>query len=68
MKGDDNSPKKMAHSIESASAAADVGRDKIYEAIRTGQLRAKKFGRRTIITDEDLRTFIHNLPALELRP
>lgn len=68
MKGDDKDSKKMAHSIESASAAADVGRDKIYDAIRTGQLRAKKFGRRTIITDEDLRSFIANLPALELRP
>ncbi len=67
MKGDDTQ-KKMAHSIESASAAADVCRDKIYDAIRTGQLRAKKFGRRTLIADEDLRAFIQNLPTLELRP
>ena len=38
MKGDDNNPEKMAHSIKGASAAAGVGHDKIYAAIRTGQL------------------------------
>ncbi|MCK9361785.1 helix-turn-helix domain-containing protein [Patescibacteria group bacterium] len=59
---------QMAHSIEEASMTTNLGRDLIYEAIRTGKLRAKKFGRRTIITDEDLRAFVENLPILELQP
>jgi hypothetical protein len=34
----------------------------VYTAIRDGHLVARKFGRRTLITDDDLRQFLAGLP------
>jgi hypothetical protein len=53
---------RLAYSIESLCEKSDTGRTSIYEAIRSGQLRAKKFGARTIILDEDARRFFRGLP------
>ena len=57
---------KLAHTIPSASKASDTGRTKIYEAISKGELRAKKLGRRTLILDDDLRSWLSELPDLKL--
>jgi excisionase family DNA binding protein len=38
-----------------------VGRDKIYELLRTGQLRSIKIGKLRRITDEQLSEFIASL-------
>jgi excisionase family DNA binding protein len=54
---------KIAHSVDSACEAADVGRTSIYEAIRAGELKARKLGRRTIILDDDLREWLASLPS-----
>lgn len=54
---------KVAHSIDGACEAADVGRTSIYEAIRSGDLIARKLGRRTVILDDDLRAWLASLPA-----
>ena len=59
-------PQKRAHSINSAAEIIGAGRDGIYAAIRTGQLRARKFGRRTLILDQDLIAFLQSLPDLDL--
>jgi len=56
---------KLGHTIDEAVAASGVGRTKIYEAIKTGALRARKFGRRTVILHDDLRAFLHNLPIVD---
>jgi excisionase family DNA binding protein len=53
---------RRAHSIDEACALTGLGRDGIYSAIRDGHLVARKFGRRTIITDDDLRQFLAGLP------
>lgn len=53
---------KVAHSIDGACEAADVGRTSVYEAIRSGDLVARKLGRRTIILDDDLRAWLASLP------
>ena len=57
---------KRAYSIKSAAEVIGAGRDRVYDAIRSGQLRARKFGRRTLILDEDLSAFLKALPDLEL--
>jgi len=49
---------RRAHSIDEACALTGLGRDGIYSAIRDGYLVARKFGRRTLITDDDLRQFL----------
>lgn len=43
----------------------DSCRDKIYGAINTGKLRARKDGRRTVILAADLEAYLNNLPVLE---
>lgn len=54
----------MAFSIDEAAQQANVGRDKIYAAIRAGLLQARKAGRRTLIRRCDLEEYLGNLPAL----
>jgi len=61
-----NSP--LAYSIAEACAEARAGRTSIYEAIRTGALRAVKRGRRTIVLADDLRRYLEALPAIEPKP
>ena len=58
---------KRAHSIKSAAESMDAGRDAVYAAIRSGLLKAKKYGRRTLILDEDLTAFLRSLPELDLK-
>lgn len=40
---------RLAYTIEEAAAALGIGRDLIYDEIRTGRLRSKKAGARRII-------------------
>ena len=57
----------LVHTVPEACSGAKVGRTALYEAIRSGALRAVKRGRRTLILDEDLRRWVHSLPPLEAR-
>jgi Helix-turn-helix domain len=57
--------RRAAHSIPEVCAATGLGRDSVYAAIRTGQLVARKYGRRTVVLDDDLRAFLGALPKLE---
>jgi hypothetical protein len=43
-------------------ASSGVGRSKTYELINSGKLRAKKFGRRTIILSDSAQALIDGLP------
>ena len=59
---------RLVHSIAEACEAADTGRTALYEAINSGELRAVKRGRRTLILDEDLQRWIRSLPELACSP
>jgi excisionase family DNA binding protein len=61
-------PHRTAYSVDEAAVMAGVGRDAVYDAIREGRLTARKWGRRTIITDTALRAFLESLPELILAP
>jgi excisionase family DNA binding protein len=54
----------LAYSIAEACAVARTGRTSIYEAIRLGELIARKRGRRTIILSDELRRWLESLPAV----
>ncbi len=56
---------KLGLSIEESCQAAGIGRTKIYEAIGSGKLIAKKAGRRTIILPKHLADFMESLPVAD---
>jgi excisionase family DNA binding protein len=54
----------FAHTVPQACSISQCGRTTLYQAIRSGALRAVKRGRRTLILDEDLRRWVQALPPL----
>jgi excisionase family DNA binding protein len=53
----------IIYDIPEACAVGRTGRTTLYEAIRSGKLRAVKRGRRTLILADDLRDWLKGLPA-----
>ena len=54
---------QISMTIEEACSAIGIGRTKLYEAINTGALKAKKYGKRTIILKTDLENFLESLSS-----
>lgn len=47
--------------IDEAVSITGIGRTKLYEALKTGELQAKKLGKKTLILKDDLEDFLANL-------
>jgi excisionase family DNA binding protein len=41
------------------------GRTKAYEELKSGRLRARKIGKRTVITEDDAEEWLRHLPVIE---
>jgi excisionase family DNA binding protein len=57
----------LVHTIPEACAITRTGRTALYQAIRSGALRAVKRGRRTLIPDDDLRRWVESLPSITVK-
>jgi hypothetical protein len=56
---------QRAMSISAFCEIYDIGRTKAYEEINAGRLKARKAGRRTIITADDAEEWLGRLPVLQ---
>ena len=59
--------RKRAMSIAEFSGNYNIGRTKTYEEIKSGRLRGRKIGKRTIITEDDAEEWLRRLPVIETR-
>lgn len=50
------------HSIADVLQRIPVGRSKLYEEIGSGRLTVVKIGRRSFVTDSELRRYVDSLP------
>ena len=60
-------PDPLAFTIPQAMSTAGIRKTSLYAAIKRGDLRAKKSGRRTLILRDDLHAWLERLPTLELK-
>jgi len=56
---------QLALTVAEACAAARIGRTTLYEAIKRGDLVAAKYGRKTLIRVDDLRSWLAKLPPID---
>jgi hypothetical protein len=52
-----------AYSIKELCRLTSLGRTSIYDAIKLGRLKARYWGRRTVVLAEDAAAFLRNLPT-----
>ena len=56
---------QRAMSIAQFCGRYGVGRTKTYEELKSGRLRGRKIGTRTIIAEDDAEDWLRHLPAME---
>jgi excisionase family DNA binding protein len=55
---------RLSYSISEACALTSLGRTTLYAAIKRGDLKTQKIGRRTVITSKHLLDFLEALPVV----
>jgi excisionase family DNA binding protein len=60
-------PPKLAYTMKEVRKLIGIGRSTLYAAIGANEIRAVKYGRRTLILAKDLHAWLEKLPQLERR-
>ena len=55
-------PEKLAHSTRDAQRLVGCGKTTLFKALASGELTYRKLGKKTLILDADLRTWVATLP------
>lgn len=58
---------RIAFDIVEAARAARLSRATIFAELNAGRLKARKYGRRTVILRDDLMAWLNSLPTRETR-
>lgn len=61
-------PPAIGHSLQGAADAASLSRRNLFQAVRAGELPARKRGAKTVILDCDLRRWLESLPPARYEP
>ena len=54
--------RKKAYSLREAGEQINIGQTKLFELIKSGQLKTRKLGRKRLVLDADLEEFLATLP------
>jgi hypothetical protein len=56
---------QRAMSVRGFCESVGIGRTRFYQEVKTGRLRVRKVGRRTIVTADDAEDWLSRLPVLQ---
>lgn len=54
---------KVAFTLDEACESTGIGKTRLYEALKTGALKSRKYGKRQLILRGDLDSFLLGLPV-----
>lgn len=60
-------PTVLALSVDEVCAATGIGKTKLYQAINSGALKARKLGKKTIVLNDDLKAFLEGLDCKTIK-
>ena len=55
---------QLAYSVLQTARTIGIGRSKLYELFRSGELNAVRCGRRTLVLASELHSFLSSLPSV----
>ena len=55
--------RRKAYSLREVGGLINTGQTKLFELIKSGQLKTRKLGRKRLVLDADLQHFLEELPS-----
>jgi excisionase family DNA binding protein len=55
-------PERATLTVNEFCEMVEIGRSTFYKAVGAGDLKVRKYGKRTFVTQEELKRFVENMP------